>query len=274
MPRASKLIAIALALTVGTVGSAVAAFYDTSFLAGEPGVPGLNDGTGASARFSGILGMVKVGGKIYIADEERIRVLDPATGSVATLTGATGDCVNGSFAEARFGEIDGISAYQGDLFVTDLPSRVIRKIDLDDATVTTLTGAPADTCSNSSAATTDGVATTARFSSPYAITAHQGFLWVADSQDGVLRRVNPATGTVVTVAGQPGANSQVDNFGANATFLSPRYIAGQGNLLYISETNGGTIRTYNIATTEVSTVAGDPATFETLDGTGTGKSVV
>jgi hypothetical protein len=88
-----------------------------------------------------------------------------------------------------------------------------------------------------------------------------------------LRRLDPTTQEVVTLAGTPYATGQVDGFGPAASFVSPRYIASDGSgMLYIADTNGNKIRAYNIVTTEVTTFAGSGACGY-LDGIGTAAQI-
>ena len=60
-----------------------------------------------------------------------------------------------------------------------------------------------------------------------------------------------------------------DVLGASARFISPRYIASDNSgMLYVADTNGNTIRSYNTVTTWVGTFAGTGACGY-LDGVGT-----
>ena len=59
------------------------------------------------------------------------------------------------------------------------------------------------------------------------------------------------------MAGAPGQSRHVDGPGARARFVSPRYMVSDGvTMLYISDTNGAAIRTYNTESGVVDTFAG------------------
>jgi hypothetical protein len=69
--------------------------------------------------------------------------------------------------------------------------------------------------------------------------------------------MDPATNNVVTVAGTPYAMGGTDGVGPAARFISPRYIVSDGSgVLYVSDTNGNTIRSLHATTFAVSTFAG------------------
>ena len=103
---------------------------------------GDRDGRGDDARLQHPLGVAWLDGRIYVADtyNHKIKVLDPATGTVATLAGnGESGHADGSLTSARFYEPGGICATAGRLFVADTNNHAIRVIDLNAGAVTTLT---------------------------------------------------------------------------------------------------------------------------------------
>jgi hypothetical protein len=117
----------------------------------------------------------------------------------------------------------------------------------------------------------DGAPGTATFGDVRGLTFYGGYLWIVDSTAAVIRRMDPASGDVTTVAGMPFAISTtpVDATGSAARFESPRYIVSDGSgMLYISDTNGAAIRAMHGATFAVTTVAGNgtPAIVDGLGG--------
>ena len=79
-----------------------------------------------------------------------------------------------------------------------------------------------------------------------------------DPQADVVRRVDPATGDVLTVAGTPFMRGSTDGIGAAARFSSPRYIVSDNSgMLYISDNLGAKVRAFNTTTNEVTTFAGN-----------------
>lgn len=129
-------------------------------------------------------------------------------------------------------------------------------------TLTVLAGAP------SGAGTVDGVALAARFSGPVGIARDGDSLYVADTNNNLIRRIVIATQAVTTLAG----NAQFfsgDGVGAAAGFSGPAGIAadGAGNL-YVSDSGNQTIRKIVIATGAVTTIAGTVGMAGSTDGIG------
>ena len=92
----------------------------------------------------------------------------------------------------------------------------------------------------------DGVGANAQFSDPKGIAydVNDGNLYVTDTQNCTIRQVNPATGSVVTFAGSPGACAFTDGLGSSAFFNLPAGIAFDainGNL-YLTDSSNNLIR--------------------------------
>jgi DNA-binding beta-propeller fold protein YncE len=91
---------------------------------------GDRDGTGDAARLQHPLGVAVHDGRVFIADtyNHKIKVLDPATGSVTTFAGGNGE----------FHEPGGLAIGAGRIFVADTNNHRIRTIDLATRQVRTL----------------------------------------------------------------------------------------------------------------------------------------
>ncbi len=118
----------------------------------------------------------------------------------------------------------------------------------------------------------DGVGLAARFNGPAggALSADGSTLYVADTFNSVLRRVDLATGQVTTVAGRPFVQATADGVGSAARFATPRAVAmaPDGASLYVAD--GPTIRRVGLADYAVTTVAGTPGQAGYADGVGAG----
>ena len=105
---------------------------------------GSADGKGRQARFAAPQGIAGDDSTVYVADtgNDTIRAIDMATGTVTTLTGATGQAahVDGPLKTARFDQPQGLAFDSAArmLYVGDMLNRVIRQIDLGKGTVSTL----------------------------------------------------------------------------------------------------------------------------------------
>jgi hypothetical protein len=116
----------------------------------------------------------------------------------------------------------------------------------------------------------DATGTTARFRNPSGLTSDgAGNLFVADSANHTIRKVEIATGIVTTLAGSRGNPGSRDGTGTAAHFFNPVGVAsdGAGNLL-VADFNYSTIRKVVIATGVVTTFAGSAGAPGSADGTG------
>ncbi|KAK3257014.1 hypothetical protein CYMTET_33883 [Cymbomonas tetramitiformis] len=134
----------------------------------------------------------------------------------------------------------------------------------------------------------DGKGTMATFNRPEAVAVTSDALYVADTNNHLIRRVDLASGNVTTLAGQTGLplclyesdTVCTDGIGTHATFSLPGAIVAteDESTLYISdhdyeETNGW-IRKVDVATQNVTTLAGAAVSTKVterglFDGTGT-----
>jgi DNA-binding beta-propeller fold protein YncE len=136
-------------------------------------------------------------GRIYFADSESssIRWADPgADGEVGLLAGTAENLfdfglVDGVGPEARFQHPLGVVHVDGLLFVADTYNSALRVIDLASGAVTTLAGGDQGWA--------DGLES--RFSEPGGISFASGYLYVADTNNHVIRRVDAATGEAETL---------------------------------------------------------------------------
>ncbi len=127
-------------------------------------------------------------------------------------------------------------------------------------TVTTLAGA-------TTAGSANGTGTSARFSAPSgAVTDLNGNVYIADTTNNMIRKINVSTGVVTTVAGSTTAGS-ADGTGTAASFRGPIGIATDGTNLYIADTSNNMIRKIVISTGVVTTLAGS-TTAGTTNSTG------
>ncbi|MBV9949249.1 MAG: hypothetical protein JOZ69_20535, partial [Myxococcales bacterium] len=170
--------------------------------------------------------------------------------------------VDGTLAAAHFSEPWVIAGDgRGHLYVADL--HVIRAIDVVAGTVTTLAGDPRRP------GAVDGRGPAALFNTPCGLAYKDGELYVADTENHAIRRIDVGTGAVTTVAGALAAPGAVDGVGSAARFREPEGLAfdPRGDL-YIGDTDNNTLRVYSLETGAVRTLAGTPDTAGTADGVG------
>ena len=141
---------------------------------------------------------------------------------------------NGSGAEARFNSASGIASDgAGHLFVTDVQNRVLRRVDVGSAAVTTLAGKIGQQ------GTDDGVGTDATFWDPNIVVWESGALFLYEATR--IRKVDPATTRVTTiVTGLPNS-------------VLPMVGDGRGHL-YLLDGIDSAILSVDLATNTLSTV--------------------
>jgi hypothetical protein len=148
------------------------------------------------------------------------------------------------------------------LYVADSTISTVRRIVIATGAVSTLAGTPG------TPGWADGIGAGANFSYPFGITTDGTNLYVADTNNSTVRRIEIATRAVTTVAGTVGVPGWADNTGGAAYFDYPQGIATDGTNLYVADTSSSTIRKIIISTRAVNTIAGIALTTGSADGAG------
>lgn len=196
--------------------SAEAAFVQQSDLSGT--VRYVVNGVGGTKRFAGDGGpaldallnfptaiVTDAEGDLYIADtmNHRIRRVDAHTGRITTIAGVGlprfgGD--GGPSVAAGLNEPAALVVQGTRLYVADQSNNRIRMIDLRTGVITTVAGTGTATFNG------DGRhATEAALAGPSGLTiGTDGRLYIADTFNGRIRAVDPATGMIETVVGDGG----------------------------------------------------------------------
>jgi len=149
------------------------------------------------------------------------------------------------------------------LSYTDTTHSVIRRLDLVTRRATTEYG------SVRSPGADDGFGLSARFGRKGFLNAQPWggglvidaqapgpLMYVADSANQTIRRVNLTTHEVTTIAGVVGVEGALDGPARMATFNKPSGLALQGGALYVTEANNLTVRKLDLTSLTVTTVAG------------------
>jgi DNA-binding beta-propeller fold protein YncE len=116
----------------------------------------------------------------------------------------------------------------------------------------------------------DGVGVSATFFTPANVaTDTSGNVYVADTANNIIRKIDHTSGQVSTLAGTAGVVGSTDATGAAASFNSPGGLAvdsSTGNV-YVADSQNDTIRMITAAGV-VTTLAGSPGSSGFADGTG------
>lgn len=195
--------------------------------AGQAGVSGTADGTGADARFNSPAGIaVDAAGNVYVSDTENyvIRKITPA-GEVSTLAGMSGlsGSSDGSGSAARFLQPRGLDVDSaGNIYVNDYRDEAIRKIT-PAGFVTTLT-------------------TGLSYGRGVTVDKKSGNIFATDTGHHLIKKITPA-GSATVFAGADVSTKSLDGIGTDAQFNSPEglVLASNGDI-FVADKNGHVIR--------------------------------
>ncbi|UCG21992.1 MAG: hypothetical protein JSU80_05300 [Deltaproteobacteria bacterium] len=196
-----------------------------------------------------------------IADTENnvIRRVDTTTGIIDTIAGTgdnghTGD--NGPAVEARLDKPRGVfvDSFEN-IYIADTENDVIRKVDGTTREITTVVG-------NGSRGYLgdEGPATLAQLNKPRGVFVDVlENIYIADTDNNVIRKVDGSTKIITTVAGNGSADYLGD--GGQATLASlkkPRGVfVDSSQNIYVADTDNNVIRKVDTTTGIIGTIAGD-----------------
>lgn len=259
--------ALPVFLTAAIASTLSAQILRVATLAGSTAGGGYNDGTTATARFSGPRYLaLRNDGTLFVVDMRNhvIRAIAPG-GQVSTIAGLAGvrGSSDGSGSAARFNFPSGIAIdAAGALYVSDTGNNTIRKIS-SSGDVTTLAGTL-----NILGGAADGTGPAAQFSSPQGMAVDgAGNVYVADQGNHAIRKITPA-GVVTTFAGKMGERGDSNGTTQEARFYGPYAVAvDAAGTLYVADTSNNTIRKVTPAG-QVTTLAGHAPFYGSQDGVG------
>ena len=114
----------------------------------------------------------------------------------------------------------------------------------------------------------DGNGATARVNQPHSLVSRGSAIYFADNGNE-LRRFDPMTGDVSTLAGRADYSLTVDGSGAGAAFAGPSGLAFDGSFtFYVADAGCPCIRAVDHDSGQVTTIAGAAGMYGTTDGTG------
>ena len=159
------------------------------------GKAGYKNATGTKARFKRPTGMAAgKNGEVYISDTGNnvIRMIDKK-GKVTTYAGGKAGCADGTLKTARFNEPTGLYYYKGALYVADSGNHRICKIE--NGKVTTVAGS-----AKGVEGSKDGSALKARLSNPQDIILYKDMMYISDTGNACVRKLEKGNVTTVISA--------------------------------------------------------------------------
>jgi len=210
-------------------------------------------------------------GNLYLAETAShvIRKVD-TTGHITTIAGTGTQGFSGDGGPATVAQLDspqGLALTATTLYIADTHNHRIRALNLTTNLITTIAGTGTPGFSGDSTP-----ATTAQLNLPTALALDSTSLYLADTQNHRIRRINLTTGIITTIVGNGTQGYSGDTGPAlNAAIDSPTGIAVNLQSLYLADTHNHRIRRIDLATNIITTIPTSPLNLPhglTLDASG------
>ena len=200
-------------------------------------------------------------GNLYIADtvNNAIRKVTASTGIITTVAGDgtpgnSGD--NGVATNAALNSPNGVAVdSSGNIYIADTGNNVIREVSASSGVIERVAGKGTSGYSGD-----EGYATNATLNSPNGVALDSsGDIYIADTNNDVIRKVTASNDIIMTVAGSGSAGYSGDKGAATSAKLTiPDSVAvdSSGNI-YIADTGNNVIREASASSGDIATIAGN-----------------
>lgn len=155
------------------------------------------------------------------------------------------DIIDGSLTESALAQPSGITHDGKTLYFVDSEGSAVRKVDMENKTVTTIAG-PRDLPQGRSLfefGDIDKPGAEARFQHPIGLVYHNNKLYIADSYNHKIRTINLSTGEVASLIG---TGTSGNALGETPQLSEPAGLSVANDTLYIADTNNHRILTVNL----------------------------
>jgi len=188
---------------------------------------------------------------VAMAGFHQVWALDLASGMIGPYAGTGHEGIRDEARErAWHAQPSGLSLSGGILYVADSETSAVRAIELSGARgqVSTLVGQGLFAFGD-----LDGDREAARLQHPLGVCAAYGAVWVADSYNNKVRRIDITSGSISTVAGGD-AHGLADGVGREARLWEPGNIRAGWGMLYVADTNNHAVRALDPTNGELRTL--------------------
>lgn len=188
--------------------------------------------------------------KLYIAVAGRhlIYELDFVTGKLLRYAGSGYEARHdGSRMTAAFAQPSGLAFMNESLYIADSEISCIRELDFNKQLVRTIVGGDLFEFGD-----IDGVGEDARLQHPLGVTAYDNMIYVADSYNHKIKKLDPIVKHIRSYAGN-GKVGYKDGAIAEARFSEPSGLYAANGLIFVADTNNHRIRIIDIEKETVST---------------------
>lgn len=210
-------------------------------------------GHGRSAELNSPWDLAEHSGTLYIAmaGSHQIWTLDPRTGEARPFAGSgREDIIDGRAPSAALAQPSGITTDGQRLYIADSEVSAVRSIDFSPpGEVRTIVGVGLFDFGD-----VDGARPSVRLQHPIGIAWHGNDIYVADTYNNKIKRVDPATGHTTTIIGDGQVGTQ-DGAASRARLNEPNGLVIVGERMYITDTNNHLIRFYDFDRKTVGTIA-------------------
>ena len=197
--------------------------------------------------------LLEMGDRLWIAmaGSHQIWEMQLDTGEIAAYAGTGREaCIDGELNESAFAQPSGISTDGRELFVADSEISSIRGVGIEDTSkVRTVCGSG----ELFGFGDVDGYGREVRLQHCLGVEHTQNYLWIADTYNHKIKRVDHRTGNCRTLLGD-GTPGHQDGQGLGTRFFEPSGLSAIASHLYIADTNNHEIREVELDTLKVRTL--------------------
>ena len=157
--------------------------------------------------------------------------------------------VDGPLAQAELAQPSGIATDGQTLFFADSETSSIRSAAINPmGSVKSIVGLDLFTFGD-----VDGIGKDVRLQHPIGVELYDGALWVTDTYNNKIKRLEPVTGACQSVFGS-GTAGHEDGPAEEASFFEPAGLSAFDGKLYIADTNNHAIRVADMRSMQVTTL--------------------